>query len=303
MILPRRTMSRAVLGVAVGVCLVGLSACTNSSVHEADLPLPEKNRHRWLLPLDQYQWPLVDPVSDAEQVIVASCLSKVGYEWRVVPTEDGASPQESWSDAGRKLFSVELAEKYGYGNSPMLDQAPARMDADRANRAVSQQHPEAVDACFEEAAPILGIVDGSAYDLAQQIGNLAYAEAEQAVEVRDAASDWRTCMKDAGLPDLPDVPEEMPPASVDTGDDGDGIDAPFRTGDELDVPAEVRRVAVADATCRDSTGYTSTFYDAEWDAQVEAMGSRIDVLERFKQQAEEQRALAERYLAENAVSQ
>jgi hypothetical protein len=94
-------MSMAVLGVAVGVCLVGLSACTKSSVHEADLPLPEKNRHRWLLPLDQYQWPLIDPVSDAEQVIVASCLSRVGYEWRVVPTEDGASPQESWSaDAG-----------------------------------------------------------------------------------------------------------------------------------------------------------------------------------------------------------
>jgi hypothetical protein len=107
----------------------------------------------------------------------------------------------------------------------------------------------------------------------------------------------------AGLPDLPDVPEEMPPASVDMGDDGDGIDAPLRSGDELDVPAEVRRVAVADATCRDSTGYTSTLYDAEWDAQVEAMGSRIDDLERFKQQAEEQRALAERYLAENAVSQ
>jgi hypothetical protein len=105
-----------------------------------------------------------------------------------------------------------------------------------------------------------------------------------------------------GLPDLPDVPEEMPPASVDMGDDGDGIDAPLRSGDELDVPAEVRRVAVADATCQDSTGYSAAFYDAEWDAQVEAMGPRIDELERFKQQAADQRALAEKYLAENAVS-
>lgn len=298
----RGGLSRA-LGVGIiAVSVVFVSSCSTASVNESQLTLPEKNEQRWVLPLDQYQWPLVDPVFDAEQVIVASCLAKAGYEWRVVLNEDGAIPQDSWSDAGRKLFSVGLAEKYGYGNSPMLDQAQARMDADRANRAVSQQHPEAVDACFEETAPILGVADGSAYDLAQQIGNLAYAEAEQALEVREAAGDWRACMRDVGLPDLPEVPEEMPPASVDMGDGGDAIDAPFRSGDELDVPTEVRRVAVADASCRDSTGYTTTFYDAEWDAQVEAMDSRIDDLERFGQQAEEQRALAERYLAENAVS-
>ena len=301
MILPRRKPTIGLLG-GVGACLLGLSGCSMASENAAELPLPQQNVERWVLPLDQYQWPLVDPVSDAEQVIVASCLAKAGYEWRVVLNEDGAIPQDSWSDAGRKLFSVGLAKKYGYGNSPMLDQAQARMDADRANRAVSQQQPEAVDACFEETAPILGVVDGSAYDLAQQIGNLAYAEAEQAFEVREAAGDWRACMKDIGLPDLPEVPEEMPPASVDMGDGGDAIDAPFRSGDELHVPTEVRRVAVADASCRDSTGYTATFYDVEWDAQVEARDSRIDDLERFAQQAEEQRALAERYLAENAVS-
>ena len=155
MILPRRKPTIGLFG-GVGACVLGLSGCSMTSENAAELSLPQQNVERWVLPLDSYQWPLVDPVSDAEQVIVASCLAKVGYEWRVVPTEDGASPPESWSDAGRKLFSVGLADRYGYGNSPMLDQAQARIDADRANRAVSQQHPEAVDACFEETAPILG---------------------------------------------------------------------------------------------------------------------------------------------------
>lgn len=297
------SLTRIATFAGVGLSVGALAACSGTSAGEASFALPEKNESQWLLPLDEYQLPLVDAVEDAQQLIVRSCMAERGLPWDVVLNQTGSVQQESWNPVGRKLFSPYLAERYGYGNSPMLDQAQARMDAENSKRKVAAGNSQLVDECFVRSDAVLGVTDGSAYDLAQQLQNLASMDAEASTAVRDAAGAWRECMADIGLPDLPDIPEEMPPASIGNGDEGPAIDAPRRSGDELDVPADVRRLAIKDAECRESTEYTTTLYDAEWDAQVEAMGPRLDDLERFKQQAAEQRALAERYLAENAVSQ
>jgi hypothetical protein len=216
----------------------------------------------------------------------------------------GTTTGESWNAAGRKLFSVELAETYGYGNSGQIARSPeaeqAWLDGENSRRAVAEQAPEAAESCFDQSTAVLDDEPSwQVYDLAMEIAGGASGDAQESREVKEAASRWRECMADAGLPDLPAVPEEMPPASVDDGG-GSAIDAPYSVGDEFDVSAEERRVAVADATCQDSSGYASALYDAEWEAQAEAMESHADDLVRYGEQLEEQRARAESYLAENA---
>lgn len=294
---------RSSLAASAVVIVTGLTGCSTAGVHRADLDLPAKNQSQWRLPLDQYSPPLIDVEYDAQQVFVQKCMAEAGHDWVVHLDPAGTTTGESWNAAGRKLFSVELAETYGYGNSGQISRSPeaeqAWLDGERSRRALAEQVPEAAENCLDQSTAVLDDEPSwQVYDLAQEIAGGASKDAQESPEVVEAVSRWRECMADAGLPDLPAVPEEMPPASVDDGG-GPAIDAPYSVGDEFDVSAEERRVAVADATCQDSSGYASALYDAEWDAQVDAMTSHADDLVRYGGQLEEQRARAESYLAEN----
>lgn len=298
----RKRSRFALLVPAAVVASAALAGCATAAVQGADLDLPAKNQSQWRLPLDQYLPPLIDVEYDAQQVFVHKCMAEAGREWVVRLDPPGTTTGESWNAAGRKLFSVELAETYGYGNSGQIARSPeaeqAWLNGERSRRAVAEQAPEAAEGCFEQSTAVLDDEPSwQVYDLAMEIAGGASGDAQEFPEVEEAASQWRECMADAGLPDLPAVPEEMPPASVDDGG-GPAIDAPYSVGDEFDVSAEERRVAVADTTCQDSSGYASALYDAEWEAQAEAMESHADDLVRYGAQLEEQRARAESYLAE-----
>jgi hypothetical protein len=286
------------------VASAALAGCATGDTQHADLDLPAKNQSEWRLPLDQYLPPLIDVEYDAQQVFVHKCMAEAGHGWVVRLDPAGTTTGESWNAAGRKLFSVELAETNGYGNSGQIARSPeaeqARLDGENSRRVVAEQAPEVAESCFDQSTTVLDDEPSwQVYDLAMEIAGGASGDAQESPEVKEAASRWRECMADAGLPDLPAVPEEMPPASVDDGG-GSAIDAPYSVGDEFDVSTEERRVAVADATCQDSSGYASALYDAEWEAQAEAMESHADDLVRYGEQLEEQRARAESYLAENA---
>jgi hypothetical protein len=299
-----RCLLRSALVASAAVLVTGLTGCSTVALEHADLDLPAKNQSEWRLPLDQYLPPLIDVEYDAQQVFVHKCMAEAGHDWVVRLDPAGTTTGESWNSAGRKLFSVHLAETYGYGNSGQISRSPeaeqAWLDGERSRRALAEHAPEAAEGCFDQSTAVLDDEPSwQVYDLAMEIAGGASGDAQESPEVKEAASRWRECMADAGLPDLPAVPEEMPPASVDDGG-GPAIDAPYSVGDEFDVSAEERRVAVADATCQDSSGYASALYDAEWEAQAEAMESHADDLVRYGEQLEEQRARAESYLAENA---
>ena len=300
-----RGRSRFVLIVpAAAVVSAALAGCATDAAQRTDLDLPAKNQSQWRLPLDQYMPPLLNVEYDAQQVFVHKCMAEAGHEWVVRLDPPGTTTGESWNAAGRKLFSVELGETFGYGNSGEIARSPeaeqAWLDGERSRRAVADQAPEAAESCFDQSTAVLDDEPSwQVYDLAMEIAGGASGDAQESPEVGEAASRWRECMAEVGLPDLPAVPEEMPPASVDDGG-GPAIDAPYSVGDEFDVSAEERRVAVADATCQDSSGYARALYDAEWDAQADAMKSHADDLVRYGHQLEEQRARAEAYLAENA---
>jgi hypothetical protein len=92
----------------------------------------------------------------------------------------------------------------------------------------------------------------------------------------------------------------MPPPSID-GQAGSGVDEVPVSGVGRDVPSSEVRVASADATCRDSSGYAAALYQSEWELQAQAVADNADQLERYRVQADELLATADAMLEEYAA--
>jgi hypothetical protein len=294
----RRTLQSGAIVAAVSAVLL-LTGCSAAG---STADLPQKNEARWRLPLDQYQRPLVDPVTDAEQLLIQSCMQEKGYSWSVLVTSVDGKPGESWNPVRRKLFDRELAKKYGYRNSNELafSAADAQQwtDFDRANRKVGASASTQVDTCLSAARRQIGVSGGrSPYDLAEQLASVAYSDALDSKDVHDAARAWQKCMADVGVPDLPESPTDMPPDSVSAPG---GVDYGAAPNQPITVSEEERRVAIADAGCRETTGYSEALYTSEWDAQASAMTSRADDLARYGAEAKKQQRAAEKVVANHA---
>jgi len=292
----RRTLAAGTVTAAVVSLLAG---CSTPS---ADVALPRKNQAAWVLPLDQYVAPTVDRSQLAVQILAQDCLRTAGYTWRVSMDQLAARPGESWNAANRKLFNGALAEKYGYGNSDRTDLSSAArqrvLDDDAANRTLADAAPEAVDRCMNQAQKRLGQTQKSSYLLAEELAVAASEDSANDSTVRAAARRWRTCMASAGVPDLPSTPEDMPPRSISSL--RPAVDEVTPVGAETDVPAEERRVAVADAACQESSGWAKASYDAEWAAEADAMRKHADELERNAAAAESTERRAENIIASHA---
>lgn len=289
----------AIAGLSVSL----LTACSTGASHEVELPA--ENQARWTLPLDQYQRSIVDTTFEAQQILVQDCMRKRGYKWGVFVDSPDVRPGPSWNDVRRKLFDVELAEQFGYGTSRELartDAEEARWRAiDTANSEVGRAAGATVDACFAESGRTLG-TDGRTdpYSLAEQLAGNAYDDAVMAKEVLAAERKWRACMGPVGVADLPESPLMMPSGSISALRPSD--DAPSPIGRQTAVPTRERDVAVADARCRDSTGYSVALYEAEWHAQVDALRRRADDLRRYRKQADAETSRAARVIADHPVA-
>jgi hypothetical protein len=225
------------------------------------------------------------------QLLAQRCIEKAGYEWPVVTDELTAGPGESWNAAGRKLFTVRLAEKYGYGNSDMSDLS---LDAQRRVRATSEadeatarKSPDITAPCLEKAQRKLGLhvkTEDEPHFFAAKLGFAAADDARKDRSVKAANQRWRKCMSGVGLPDLPDDPNEMPSPSISKL--RPAVDNVVPIGEETNVPAEERRVAIADAKCQESSGWASAEYNAEWAAEAKAVAAHADELERYAAKAE-----------------
>jgi hypothetical protein len=84
-------------------------------------------------------------------------------------------------------------------------------------------------------------------------------------------------MRPQGISDLPHTPEEMPSASVEKE---------YGIAENLEGPATAGEIhiAEADALCRESSGYSTAFYDIRWDESLKLYRENRDRLERARQQ-------------------
>lgn len=87
-------------------------------------------------------------------------------------------------------------------------------------------------------------------------------------KVRAAAQRWRKCMAPQGIADLPEEPQMAQSVATKFGlGQPDGYD----TATDTNVSAEEIKLAVADAKCREQSGYEQLVYDLQWVGQEQIL--------------------------------
>src|SRR5690606_35315808 len=108
------------------------------------------------------------------------------------------------NEAGSRLFTVEIARRFGYHNGPRRDSG---MDAWLLfmQQEISPAKDQAIDECTDVAREGLPRLSGDT-ELAVDLAGAAFNGALEDGEVVAAAKRWHECMRDSGVPDLPDEP-------------------------------------------------------------------------------------------------
>lgn len=116
-----RLVGAATLALVISASLAGCSG----SIAEDDSAT--KNQAAWKMPLDEFYVYSVELDNYAEQLLIAECLGDQGYDWPV-PWQDTEYPQaEGFNSIGYRLFTPELAKKWGYGFAPPANEESTKL--------------------------------------------------------------------------------------------------------------------------------------------------------------------------------
>lgn len=274
---------------AVGI----LAGCAPSG--DAGVDLPPKNVDAWVMPLDEFTYS-ASPLRDyAEALLERPCYTEYGISWDVPwqPLDRGLG--QGMSTGGQRLFTAELASKYGYHRAPNEWQNKEEWKAFiEKGYSLSETAPNfdaALNDCRARSRSALPIPSDEdlnyAADASYQIQQEALLD-ERLAQPREA---WRSCMNAAGVSQLTDDPESMP---------GDDLIALWQIGEPGTAagPEEIR-VATADADCSSSTGWTEALYNVNWEKQANFLRSNSDRLLRIREAFREDRKMLENAVSEN----
>ena len=170
--------------------------------------------------------------------------------------------------AGRRLFSVELAKQFGYHYAPTQ-----KFDRQRAQEIAVIQYTPSEASALELCQ---GTADQALPPLGESLSELLSFQVDVTADVRVVASvaDWRQCLESAMPGMATGWPEDMP-GRVEWGSFGlDRAvmwDAPPPSEPEL-------ALAVQDVICRESSGFSASYYEAEWSAQEAVLRQNYDAL-------------------------
>ncbi len=207
----------------------------------------------------------------ARDVLASKCLEGV-VEYRAVAPGSSASLIDERT--GQLTFDEDVAAQWGY---PQLRLPTSADSAVPEGVEITPAIHEAMVRCGEQADERLGLPPERLLNSIELAGWDAVAAD---AEVRQAVSRSRECMAPAGVVDLPDAPNEMPPASVVTP----GSQTQDAQGNLVGVAnslpsARERQVATLDAQCRASSGYDVAVLQARADAELTAIGQDVDGFE------------------------
>lgn len=279
----RRTLVPA-LAVAAATLLSGCTAA-------ADAPLPAQDRALWAMPLDAYTMSTAQTSARdyAENLLVQPCMEAAGLSWDVPVRDVDEAPPATTNAVGERLFTSAIAASVGY-HLVIADSPSARAWNAFMNAPASEETVEQLSQCRTEVAePALPAVTEE-MRVAQALSAEATAAAETSDTVRAAATDWTTCMADAGIADLPESITDMP-----TG----WIDQKFGLSITKRVSAEEIELAVQDADCRESSGVAETLYAEQWRLELEALSEHGAELTAARAAIAEQDARARAIIAEH----
>lgn|GEM_PF-2693084 len=287
------------MGVVAVAILGAATGCARSEASEAPVTLPAKSISQWRMPLDEYLSPSWDPTTYATQLLAKECMDATQYDWPLPALTVDPPTGESWNSVGRKLFTPELAQKYGYGNSPEHVLPASEKEAIDAFTAAANNldasGAAALDRCWSRAAEQLR-AQTDPTEFAQSLQSVGQPSAKDQTRLTSSKRKWQQCMAPAGIADLPANPTEMDPtAFLPAGEQS----APVDSVKTVASPRE-REVAVMDANCQQSSGWASAAYASEWNLQAEQVRTHADELQRYRTQTVQQHDRAMKVIAEHS---
>ncbi|MDQ0613551.1 hypothetical protein QF046_001192 [Microbacterium sp. W4I4] len=305
--------ARAVAAITAVLLALPLAACSPNAAAPPDLP--KQDITKWTMPLDEYWTAATDELANyASSLMIAACLKHEGIEWPIPwqSTDEASYLQPPANNSSFPALTVSLAQTDGYRTKF----APGGFGAPTAEWVQARQKLNAIvastpgfdplfDACLKKARK--QVDESDAVQISNTVlgwSNESLEAANRAPKPKQSSTDWRECMHDAGLP----VDQASP-----VGSDGWmpeqqlltrlGIPPRWQTGDgapENPLTQGEIDLAVADATCRESSGWTAAIYTAMWDAQVKIVAERGDELVRLRHQGDALRQVALKIIAEHA---
>ena len=248
-----------------------------------------KDRASWSLPIDPYfSVDLSNYQVEAEQWLMRACMAEGGWDYRV--GVDASAPlSETYSVSRARLFTPELAAKYGYHRAP--DPRYPLEDEIEAKGGLNSDQPkgfvEKEQECFEEASQELkqaGVPEErSETEQALSGGYNVLFSTAVTDEVHQAAARWRECMAPLGIVDLPEEPWTagsmyLPPSLMSAWGWTSSFGKP--SADEI-------RIAVHDANCRETSGWSEALYESQWDLAEKFVEDNKPALDALLQQHNE----------------
>ncbi|MBW9110160.1 hypothetical protein JNB61_10285 [Microbacterium ureisolvens] len=268
------------------VAALALTSCSASEGEDGASSEPtqlvQKNQQQWAMPLDEFAVASMELGNYAEQLLLGKCLNNKGYQWDVPWQNTDFKPPANFNRVGIKLFDVETAQQWGYGLAPPADEESSERWTEFTQFA-DAYHPDAKFedeflSCLQEVRDPDTMRDAEQLDYIMSLKIQATDVARSDPVAREAAKKWKQCVADQYSFDVPNVPQEMPPASLMEQFGLSGSARVVASAGEIDI-------AVADAKCQESSGYAAARYQAEWDAEVELLVENRDKLERIRAEA------------------
>jgi hypothetical protein len=277
-------VERPVSALLSFVAVAALVASCGSGSNEQAVDLPAKNIDQWVMPLDAYAVGSATLFDYAENILVQPCMEEAGFAFDSPWVDLDADPPVTSTAAGRRIFDTEIAAQWGYHDAPSNQPNAAELAAantEPLSDAAQAQFLSCLDSAREQV-PLPSAQDQLAASLASAAWDATLADSS----VLEAAERWRACMAPVGVSDLPDLPFDMPSASLSAefGLDGDGV--------TTSPGARELEVAAADASCRESSGFRQTVYDLEWEKEASALQENADTLTRAQEHNDARRAAA-----------
>lgn len=320
----RRTIT--VLAVAALVAPIAGCATPPASANGPVPDLPEKDITHWVMPTDQFTSPTLDHLPNyASNRQMETCMTMEGFTWPipVEPTDDASYLAFPKNLSSFPALTVDVARQYGYRANymPGVWLPDGRKNFTKLNRiAESQPGFEPVfHACLASSRKVFD--DTKAGDIYNTF-NMWRSEAEKGINqdsaVRKSGATWKRCLADAGYQvdisapygegdAMPTqklgeeiglyTPQPTRPPRMDGGTWGD-TEADPDSERPAPTPAEFD-LAIADATCRESSGWTKAVYDAMWNANVEVVRNHADQLRKMKTEGDALIAQARQIIADN----
>lgn len=293
--------------IAIALLLVPLSACTaepspgGSGQSALSGEVSKQDVTRWVMPLDEFASPSLMALPNyASNLLIAECLGEEGIDWPIPwqPTDDASYMPPTANSSGFPNLTVETAREFGYRAPAMAGMlvAPSQENQDALMKlnAIAASTPgfdPLFNSCLEQARKTLPDHESAAiYNQLNGWNWEAMGPALQEVAVQEGAAAWKSCLLDEGYPvDLaapfdPDADEAMPTQALLQAL---GIPSRYQPGDggpENPLTQAEIDLAVADATCRQSSGWNDATYQALWTAQLKIIDKHADELVRMREE-------------------